>query len=161
MACPSRQGVGCARVKTHPPASPCQKGPSMLGAGWSPPYAPNQCGSQARHSWPGLLHGPATATRSNRGCISAAAQPPNATASGHNPSQHVSSLYELLGVETAASVRDIKAAYRRLARVYHPDVNSSMSGQEKFQVRRHLCRSSWCLRAAAQRQFRSYLTDDQ
>ena len=116
----------------------------MLGAGWPLPFAANQCGSQARASWPGLLHGPATATRSNRGCTPAAAQPPNATASGYNPSQHVSSLYELLGVETAASVRDIKAAYRRRARVYHPDVNSSMSGQEKFQVSRPLL-LSWGL----------------
>ncbi|CAI8609028.1 unnamed protein product [Vicia faba] len=32
------------------------------------------------------------------------------------------SLYEILGIAAAASGQDIKAAYRRLARVSHPDV---------------------------------------
>lgn len=33
-----------------------------------------------------------------------------------------SSLYEILGIAAAASDQEIKAAYRRLARVSHPDV---------------------------------------
>ena len=33
-----------------------------------------------------------------------------------------SSLYEILGIPTAATCQEIKAAYRRLARVCHPDV---------------------------------------
>ncbi len=31
--------------------------------------------------------------------------------------------YELLGIERSADVKDIKKAYRRLARKYHPDIN--------------------------------------
>lgn len=33
-----------------------------------------------------------------------------------------SSLYEVLGISMSASGHEIKAAYRRLARMYHPDV---------------------------------------
>ncbi|XP_019156320.1 PREDICTED: chaperone protein dnaJ 11, chloroplastic-like [Ipomoea nil] len=35
-----------------------------------------------------------------------------------------SSLYDVLGIRTGASGQEIKAAYRRLARVLHPDVAS-------------------------------------
>ena len=31
--------------------------------------------------------------------------------------------YIILGVEREANVRDIKRAYKRLARRYHPDIN--------------------------------------
>jgi len=40
--------------------------------------------------------------------------------------------YEILGVPRDASEERIKAAYRRLARRYHPDVNKSPGAAEKF-----------------------------
>lgn len=44
----------------------------------------------------------------------------------------VRDLYEILGVSTDASSQEIKAAYRRLARELHPDVNGDPSDQERF-----------------------------
>ena len=40
--------------------------------------------------------------------------------------------YEILGVDRSASARQIKSAYRRLARKYHPDVNKSPGAAGKF-----------------------------
>jgi len=40
--------------------------------------------------------------------------------------------YEILGVPRGASNDDIKAAFRKLARQYHPDVNKSSDAEEKF-----------------------------
>lgn len=40
--------------------------------------------------------------------------------------------YGILGVDREATEQDIKKAYRRLARKYHPDVNPSAEAAEKF-----------------------------
>lgn len=44
----------------------------------------------------------------------------------------VRDLYEILGVEHDATQEDIKRAYRRLAREYHPDVSQSHDAEERF-----------------------------
>jgi molecular chaperone DnaJ len=40
--------------------------------------------------------------------------------------------YEILGVPRSASLEDLKGAFRRLARQYHPDVNKSPDAEEQF-----------------------------
>jgi len=40
--------------------------------------------------------------------------------------------YEVLGVQRAASVDEIKSAFRGLARQYHPDVNKAPDAEERF-----------------------------
>ena len=40
--------------------------------------------------------------------------------------------YEILGVKRDATQQEIKSAYRKLARKYHPDVNKTSDAQEKF-----------------------------
>ncbi|XP_074582626.1 uncharacterized protein LOC141838902 [Curcuma longa] len=40
--------------------------------------------------------------------------------------------YSTLGVPKSAGIKEIKAAYRRLARQYHPDVNKQPGATEKF-----------------------------
>lgn len=44
----------------------------------------------------------------------------------------VKNYYEILDVDTAAEASEIKSAYRKLARIYHPDVNKDPDAIEKF-----------------------------
>src|SRR4051794_35675749 len=40
--------------------------------------------------------------------------------------------YEVLAIERGASADEVKRAYRRLARQYHPDVNKEPGAEERF-----------------------------
>ncbi len=42
--------------------------------------------------------------------------------------------YDLLGVKKSASAEDIRKAFRKLARKYHPDVNPDKTAEEKFKA---------------------------
>lgn len=41
-------------------------------------------------------------------------------------------LYEQLGVKRTSSQEDIKGAYFKLAKLYHPDVNPTTAAKERF-----------------------------
>ncbi|KAJ8906288.1 hypothetical protein NDN08_002781 [Rhodosorus marinus] len=41
--------------------------------------------------------------------------------------------FSILGVGRCATARELKTAYRKMARQYHPDLNPSENAREKFQ----------------------------
>ena len=45
---------------------------------------------------------------------------------------YVADLYRMLGVQRTADQTEIKSAYRRLARKYHPDVNPDPASARRF-----------------------------
>lgn len=49
-----------------------------------------------------------------------------------NASMDFKDYYKILGVEPTADDKTIKAAYRKLARKYHPDVSKEKDAEEKF-----------------------------
>jgi len=48
--------------------------------------------------------------------------------------------YETLGVARSANEAEIKTAYRKLARKYHPDVNKEAGAEEQFKEIGEACR---------------------
>jgi curved DNA-binding protein len=49
-----------------------------------------------------------------------------------DPAMEFKDYYKILGVDPDADDKTIKAAYRRLARKYHPDVSAEANAEEKF-----------------------------
>ncbi|KAK9062739.1 hypothetical protein SSX86_019928 [Deinandra increscens subsp. villosa] len=58
-----------------------------------------------------------------------AAKEPETIRSFRNRNATPSSLYDVLGVRIGADMREIKSAYRKLARVLHPDVGNSSADE--------------------------------
>lgn len=50
----------------------------------------------------------------------------------HGEGGRSESLYDILGVSRKAGQKEIRAAYKRLAREWHPDKNKSPGAQEKI-----------------------------
>jgi hypothetical protein len=46
----------------------------------------------------------------------------------------MTNLYHILGLEMGATQDEIKKAFRKLAKQYHPDINSSPEAKEKFEA---------------------------
>ncbi|CAI9296439.1 unnamed protein product [Lactuca saligna] len=73
---------------------------------------------------------PSTSARSAKSRISATYA--TATPRSSRIATQQSSLYEVLGIQIGADTVEIKAAYRRLARVLHPDVRDHDSSADEF-----------------------------
>ncbi|KAI3778530.1 hypothetical protein L2E82_07894 [Cichorium intybus] len=73
----------------------------------------------------------ARCTKAHSPRVSATCATATATARSSRIASH-SSLYEVLGIQIGADTVEIKAAYRRLARVLHPDVRDHDSSPDEF-----------------------------
>lgn len=47
-------------------------------------------------------------------------------------SSHIHDYYNILGVSKSASPEEIQKVYRRLAKLYHPDINKDKGAEDKF-----------------------------
>eukprot|EP00741_Cyanophora_paradoxa_P021373 tig00021350_g20632.t1 len=74
----------------------------------------------------------ANGLRQEREAASAADPDTPAGSPSSYPDIRAEDYYEVLGVPRNADKKDIKSAYRRLARQYHPDVNKSPDAEEMF-----------------------------
>ncbi|KAK1416440.1 hypothetical protein QVD17_32231 [Tagetes erecta] len=72
---------------------------------------------------------PISATFTTHSSRTSSSTTTTATASFNNKSN---SLYEVLGIQMGADTMEIKAAYRKLARVLHPDVGNCDSSADEF-----------------------------
>ncbi|KAI6687637.1 hypothetical protein NL676_024465 [Syzygium grande] len=61
-------------------------------------------------------------------CATSTAERPRPRAVAAGARSQSSSLYEVLGIRAGATGQEIKSAYRRLARVLHPDVAATSAG---------------------------------
>ena len=50
------------------------------------------------------------------------------------PAKRQFKYYEILGIGQSATTEEIRKAYRKLAKLYHPDVNSNSEASEKFKL---------------------------
>src|SRR5580765_8771994 len=67
-----------------------------------------------------------------RSMVECAWQPSHRTGWSCGGSMQFKDYYGILGVEPNAGEAEIKSAYRRLARKYHPDVSKEADAEEKF-----------------------------
>lgn len=52
----------------------------------------------------------------------------------HNKKNNVNDFYKILGVKKEANKDEIKKAYRKLAKIYHPDRNSHKDEEQKAEA---------------------------
>lgn len=57
---------------------------------------------------------------------------------GHRAFENMDKYYELLGVEKNSSSDEIKSAYKKLVRKYHPDANPNISDEDKKKLEEKL-----------------------